>query len=987
MIDDNDSNNLDQESQDRLDAWQDRNKEDTNSVDWQESPLSPSDLVSTSRDYIASQFLDLPKMDSPSIQPAISAISNQLLESLQLPESGTTGDFLSALPRVSDLESSIDSTLGAIFKPELNVSGQAFDPAWQPSSIELSDPKALRQAEFQASYSPTATFAQSEYKPVSKEARERYVYKQLLDSGISPEQAASTLGRDSIALGDDDLIYKLSAKDQKTIKDTQTTEAALRLMSNQGNLAELGSYLDTQKTASPILNPDISKAVSQIASQSRLVESQVDLGRVTGASSMAAPTGISSSIFTDADLPTALGRDRSKSYADMLKQDVASITDLGFDAPLSSSQKEAKAREASAIAGMKAALSEQANLSLGADKLMTKGNMGAVVTPFKDIDDTDSIATFAYSQSGSLSDREMQSARDKAQFQMLVSGVDTSQLVIGNADTQQFESLARDEEWVKSNAGLLGSLSDIKEASMTQGSEGFGTGQQQAYSKAYAEARPSDFTAGKSKDEVDLLNTQLRQSVAESQDSQRLEQSRDRILSRGAALSDRLGRAGSFGDVGKALIGGGTSVAQAVSEQFTLGIEQDKKEFLKSGGLEKDFEADGFKDVVAKFGRHAGTLGMAAETLLAAGEGLYNFAKGTNELTAKGSRTGTTAAEFQEAREDSKALFGLDDDQAVAFADRMYGIQNDMSTGGFEGAIDILQSSRGLITMEDMRTLSPQETAVNFMERARGRGLGNKEIASLARRSGIELGNALYLEPDLASAIATEDSYDPRPADLSTADRAEVEAERLAADERAKTKTAMRNITAEDYNLNDWARGGMITNLGKRDERSDLDKALNPYAFTSQDPLVETMQEKSARYKRENPNDFNAPVINLGAIGESISGFSSSALGLGKAVLGAINPLAGKAFDATSNWFSKDGNYNDIDTDSMVKDLSGSNVSSLSSSVRPEPVSKKDMQEALAVTLNGNVSVTVDNKTTTAEISTELNGRKLPSQTSQSYKI
>ena len=151
---------------------------------------------------------------------------------------------------------------------------------------------------------------------------------------------------------------------------------------------------------------------------------------------------------------------------------------------------------------------------------------------------------------------------------------------------------------------------------------------------------------------------------------------------------------------------------------------------LKTGTVEG--LADGGVNAV----RAMGPVGETVAGVVDAGKVAYNAMDITRTASNQGFSVGVTGSSFQHNLQDLMSG-GVSKSNASQFIATAEGASADMSIGNYDGALKIVEGSRGLLTFEDVMNNDAEGLKEVFASRAKDANLSTKEIAGMERATGL----------------------------------------------------------------------------------------------------------------------------------------------------------------------------------------------------------------------------------------------------------
>lgn len=382
--------------------------------------------------------------------------------------------------------------------------------------------------------------------------------------------------------------------------------------------------------------------------------------------------------------------------------------------------------------------------------------------------------------------------KQQLQHQMYMTGANTVDLVTGydpHAGTPQagkednfiFESqpIYRDPDWAGNNADFIQKAANLKAQAVGAGSQ---DQIKEAYLAALQERYPNESDKGLTKEEKE-------QKKAEEKE-EKLQLKQERQADRDATIEYRALESASR-NVGMNA-GDGNGVNRAVQ-----------------GGL----------GLLAR----SGPIGMGITAAIGLGSMAYDAARDFNSLVNEGVDVGTTSLGFQQSKIALKR-FGLDDSQAGSVAQSSYSAQALGSMGEFDPMVKKLTAFRGMFSMEEMMSMTPEQRVAEAKRRAPSMGVSGQQLAGMFLSAGEEGGARLALGEEDVQNVLTQSQT--------------IAKEAIAKDAEIRANNAVINATAVSLNLKDTSKIGALQLGGAdaiKEESSWLSNLMDaPSTFMSE---------------------------------------------------------------------------------------------------------------------------------------------------------
>ena len=368
--------------------------------------------------------------------------------------------------------------------------------------------------------------------------------------------------------------------------------------------------------------------------------------------------------------------------------------------------------------------------------------------------------------------------QQQLQHQMYMTGAESAQLITG-FDPNQFnptkrgtesefewmsETVKRDPEWAAKNKDFIQARADEKASAVSGGDA---SAVRDGYLAALKERYPNESDKGLTKDE----KAEKKRQVLEDREANKAMQESQKVVNQNL-----------------------TSVAT----------------FLAGGAGAGGFGLGGAMSLLSR----GGPVGLGAAALIGLGTGGYTMARKANDFVGEAADVGAESTLGFTASEVALRKLSFGDNQAKQFNANINAGQAMASVGEFDPMVKRLTSYRGLLSMEDLTQLSPEEITDKLRSSVDAGDISQQQLAGMALMAG-DKGIARNFQTAEQRAGVLQESK-------------ELREKGVQGEAQLRMNVGEVNLTATNLNVLDEAKKELIQ-LGS----TDFDKKVEPTWFNS----------------------------------------------------------------------------------------------------------------------------------------------------------
>ncbi|NRA49460.1 MAG: YqaJ viral recombinase family protein, partial [Phaeodactylibacter sp.] len=331
-------------------------------------------------------------------------------------------------------------------------------------------------------------------------------------------------------------------------------------------------------------------------------------------------------------------------------------------------------------------------------------SLDGVILRNDEVGDKLDLTEFKWGTQGRMPAGGVDKHQQQLQHQMYMTGAESNTLVTG-FDPNQFNAkrgtesefewmstnVKRDPEWAENNADFIQARANEKASAVESGDA---NSVRDGYLEALKERYPNESDKGLTKDEKAQKKLE-EQQVKEEDKADKLEQKQ-----------------------------------LAAEDRVTAKRTSDTLHFMAGGSGNANLR--GVTDLLGRFG----VAGKVSAAAIGVGTAAYDAVRGTNNMVGEAADVGAESTQAFKASDTALRSLSFSDGQASSMNQSTVSAQALASVGEYDPLVKKLTAYRGLVSMEELQNLSPEERTVLTRNRADEQGITGQQLSGMALMAG-----------------------------------------------------------------------------------------------------------------------------------------------------------------------------------------------------------------------------------------------------------